>query len=171
MGFFEKLKIVNPCKPHTGHLDPRQISGTTLPSNTLLAALFCSKAIASKKQLKIVTFFGKFFFNFFVSISSFISICTCQISGDPVILIYVCTCICISICTCLCVFICVCNCVIFVFIFDLYLCFVNQQGRFLAKSLVILLSRYLSKASPKWTSVGSTISNQRFANCISLSFR
>ena len=44
-GFLEeKLKEVNPCKPHTGHLDPRQISGTTLPSNTLLAVLFCSRA-------------------------------------------------------------------------------------------------------------------------------
>ena len=44
-GFLEKLKEVNPCKPHTGHLDPRQISGTTSPPNTLLAVLFCSRAV------------------------------------------------------------------------------------------------------------------------------
>ena len=51
-GFLEeKLKEVNPCKPHTGHLDPCQISGTALPSNTLLAALSCSETKSTNKFL------------------------------------------------------------------------------------------------------------------------
>ena len=51
-GFLEeKLKEVNPCKPHTGHLDPCQISGTALPSNTLLAALSCSETKSINKFL------------------------------------------------------------------------------------------------------------------------
>ena len=57
-GFLEKLKEVNPCKPHTGHLDPRQISGTTSPPNTLLAVLFCSRTVmfyfASSEQPETV---------------------------------------------------------------------------------------------------------------------
>ena len=62
--FLEKLKEVNPCKPHTGHLDPRQISATTLPSNTLLAVLFCSRAV---------------FFSFFKETARFTALCELSI--------------------------------------------------------------------------------------------
>ena len=49
------------------------------------------------------------------------------------------------------------------------LCFVNQwkQG-ILAKSPVILLSCYLSKASPKWTFVGATIRKSKLLQIVLL---
>ena len=90
-GILEKLKEVNPCNPYTGHLDPRQISGTTLPSNILLAVLFCSTAVVGKnyakhlflrKQLFVFLFVFSFVFLFisifvfvFVFLSVFVFVC------------------------------------------------------------------------------------------------
>ena len=88
-GILEKLKEVNPCNPYTGHLDPRQISGTTLPSNILLAVLFCSTAVVGKnyakylfprKQLFVFLFLFSFVFLFlflfvFELLSLFVFVC------------------------------------------------------------------------------------------------
>ena len=96
-GFLEeKLKEVNPCKPHTGHLDPCQISGTALPSNTLLAALSCSETKSTNSFFQSNNIEERP--NICPSLLSFLWFVFCksmkarnfgQISGDPVILLSV----------------------------------------------------------------------------------